>query len=348
MSFSCEEIADGLVKFFLRWLGISENNKVTINKKGQKAVATIPLQANPSNQNTDKLLKQFGIPESTRSLLWITDEKLSKVIDPLSYRIEFRTIPKESEDNKYNFYAEPSLIWIRFPIKPSGQKMQEPFYWPTYAKLNPEQKWEYLSWLKDVTQKTNLSYVFLYYYGLERHLLLGDYDGAVNETFKLIKYHKKGSFVDYAISALIAASAHKKRLDIVEKYPEILYEITNESLYLRMLAGEDLTSEDILRFFNQKKVDRNHHVIEMVKSNQVLFRNELEKSFNSFVRINNGLLKKFKTSDLEKSFSFSFANPSFPQEIRSFNVPQLLCNETLQSSIRKIISDTYKKCKQQI
>ncbi len=300
------------------------------NHANQTNIINKPLQVNTSNQNTDKFLKQLGIPEPTRSLLWI---------------IEIRTTPKEPEENKYNFYAEPSLIWTRFSIKPSDQHLQEPFYYPSYTELSSEQRWEYLNFLKDITQKTNLSYVFLYYYGLERHLLFGDYDGAVEEIFRLIKYHNEASFPHYAISALIAASAYKKRLDIVEKYPEILYELTNESVYLRMLSGTDLTAEDILNLFHQKMIDRNHYVIELAERYPDLFKKELTKTFNDYATSNGGLLKKLRSSQLEKRNTISFANISFSQEIRTFKTSEVLYNKELQTSIRKIISDTYKKCK---
>lgn len=296
------------------------------------------------NQNTDKFLIQLGIPEPTRSLLWIIDEDITKIKNPMVFIIEIRTTPKEPEENKYNFYAEPSLIWTRLPIKPSNQHLKEPLYYPSYPILSPEQRWEYLNWLKDITQKTNLSYVFLYYYGLERHLLFGDYDGAVEEIFRLIKYHNEGSFPQYAISALIAASAYKKRLDIVEKYPEILWELTNESLYLRMLSGADLTAEDILNLFNQKMIGRNHYVIELAERYPDLFKNELTEIFNNYTTSNGGLLKNLRSSQLKKRDTISYANISFSQEIRTFKTTEMLYNKELQANIRKIISDTYKKC----
>lgn len=320
------------------------NNKDKDNEN-QANIITKPLQVNSSNRNTDKFLKQFDIPKPTRSLLWITDENVSKIKDSMSFIIEFRTTPKKAEKDKYNFYAEPSLIWTRLPIQQDSQHMKEPFYYPSYPRLTPKQRWEYLNWLKDITQETNLSYVFLYYYGLERHLLFGNYDEAVREIFLLIEHHNKRSFVRYAISALIAASAHKKRFDIIKKYPEIVYELTNESMYLRLLSGADLTIEDIINLFNQKKVNRNHHVIKLVEKYPDLFKKELTKVFNDYVISNGGLLDKLKSSHLEKRDAVYFANTSFASEIRTFKTVKVLYNKELQANIRKIISDTYKKCK---
>ena len=79
-------------------------------------------------------------------------------------------------------------------------------YWPSYSAFSPEARYEYLRWLSDITQPTNLSYVFLYFYGLERHLLVGEYDAAVDEIVRLLKAHPKKSFIQYASQSLIIAS----------------------------------------------------------------------------------------------------------------------------------------------
>ena len=62
-------------------------------------------------------------------------------------------------------------------IRPSDPTaVPTPDYYPSYAGLSPEQRWVYLNWLTDVSQPVYIGYVFLYYYGLERQLLSGDFN----------------------------------------------------------------------------------------------------------------------------------------------------------------------------
>jgi len=91
---------------------------------------------------------------------------------------------------------DPSTIFIRMPIaKPDDiNNVPTPGYYPTYASLSPRQKWIYLNWLQDVSKPVNIGYVFLYYYGLERHLVLGEFDLAFDEILCLRKYHNNQWF----------------------------------------------------------------------------------------------------------------------------------------------------------
>src|SRR6056297_1143355 len=124
-------------------------------------------------------------------------------------------------DNKSSIYAEPSLIWTKLPIRANNGLEKRPIYYPSYFKLSPECRYQYLNWLQDITKETNLSYVFLYYYGLERHLLVGSYDSAVDEIIRLVKYHDKGSLKSYASNALLASSVYRERFNILDRAPFI-------------------------------------------------------------------------------------------------------------------------------
>ncbi|KKU88692.1 MAG: PBS lyase HEAT domain protein repeat-containing protein [Candidatus Gottesmanbacteria bacterium GW2011_GWA2_47_9] len=161
------------------------------------------------------LIPSFQIPEPTRSLLWITDEDTSKISSPMEFKIVIkvtsRGVEAEAIDERYNFFSEPSLIWTKFPIEQNNELETQAMYYPSYSGLSPKHRFQYLNWLRDITQETNLSYVFLYYYGLERHMLLGNYDLAVDEVIRLINHHKKSSFRTYAINALILASGYRKK-----------------------------------------------------------------------------------------------------------------------------------------
>lgn len=70
---------------------------------------------------------------------------------------------------------DPSLINLRLPIA-SGYpdlSLKQMGYWPSYSNISPEARKAYLSWLaggrKDPS--TDIGYVFLFFYGLERRVL---------------------------------------------------------------------------------------------------------------------------------------------------------------------------------
>ena len=72
--------------------------------------------------------------------------------------------------------SEPSLINFDYEIKyVNSDEVEKPDYNPSYSKLTPEQRGVYWSFLKDpFTGGFDISYVFLFYYGLERHLFKGN------------------------------------------------------------------------------------------------------------------------------------------------------------------------------
>jgi hypothetical protein len=304
------------------------------------------LQIDVFSSNTNNFLNKYGVPEPTRSLLWITNSDPRYIRNSFQYDVSIGKKPIQNNEDIYNLYAEPSLIWTRLPVKKSNSHLIEPIYFPSYSvSLTPEQRWEYLCWLKDIKQKAHLSYVFIYYYGLERHLVLGDYDKAVDEIIKLREFHTHPSFNDYSISALISASAHRKRVDIIQKYPQLLEETTTEAIYLRYLAGKDVTASYIYKLFLEKKVFSHAYLVRLVEKNPDKFKQTLSDVFDEYIYAQGSILGSIHPTSLNTTSCLNFANTSFPPEMRSSKTPDLINNSLLQQHIKKIISATYYRCK---
>lgn len=91
----------------------------------------------------------------------------------------------------------------------SGQYLD---YWPSYERISPSSRKAYLDWLASdrSAPDTPIGYVFLYFYGLERRLML---DGAVEERASIMAeverlvaiYGTSGSFRRYSGELLSAA-----------------------------------------------------------------------------------------------------------------------------------------------
>src|SRR5690606_23253050 len=83
----------------------------------------------------------------------------------------------------------------------SGQDLD---YWPSYEGLSPSSRKAYLDWLASDRSdpETPIGYVFLYFYGLERRLMLEsnglDRDAVIAEVERLISvYGSNNSFRRY-------------------------------------------------------------------------------------------------------------------------------------------------------
>ena len=71
--------------------------------------------------------------------------------------------------------TEPSLIDPRMPVAKSGNYTErQTNYWPNYSEISPQARRAYLLWLADgkSAPDADIGYVFLYFYGLERRIIL--------------------------------------------------------------------------------------------------------------------------------------------------------------------------------
>lgn len=211
---------------------------------------------NKSVDTNNKLARISGlndyllIPEKTRELLWVTDDH-----QPNSGIVSFDPLSGEaiygegiiSLNEIDDIQAEPSLIWTWLPVEPNKSKLpKEPFYYPTYRSLSPQLRFQYLNWLRDISQPTWLSFVFLYLYGLERHLVLGNYEAAVDEIKILLKHHDIGA---YAYNDLALASVIRGK-DILDKIPEIEKNLFDPA-WLRAYYKMPLTPTVVLPYTTQ-------------------------------------------------------------------------------------------------
>ncbi|WP_428304405.1 TerB N-terminal domain-containing protein [Lacipirellula sp.] len=102
---------------------------------------------------------------------------------------------------------DASLIELPLPATRSPVPPESLPYWPTYHEATPRQRGRYLDWLyggrKDPS--IELGYVFIFFYGLERRVLIDGADHAivVDELLRLLAaYDKSNSFQNYATSLL--------------------------------------------------------------------------------------------------------------------------------------------------
>jgi hypothetical protein len=296
------------------------------------------------NLNKD-LVAQFNIPEPTRSLLWVTNEDTSKIQNPGTIEININLSEQTiNEKNGQNYYGEPSLIWTRLPIEPNDGLETEKMYYPSYSHLYPRNRFQYLRWLTDITKETNLSYVFLYYYGLERHLLVGNYDMAVDEILKLINVHDQGSFKGYAINALILASGYRKRPDIISKVPFIFDDPTPLALYIQRMANVPLNASQIIKLSNRVGFTNKRYIWKYPEE----FKQDLQNLLNKYQTDHGDILQNVDTSKLPNDGWAMMANTSLPDNIQSIKFPSIQDDQQFKVTLKQLLQEAHLKVKEDV
>lgn len=270
---------------------------------------------------------RIDIPEPTKSLLWISNDDPSTIRHAGVITITINISVEEDEvkadvhaGKESGLEAEPSMIWVKLPRQVNNELETRPMYYPSYSGLSPIHRYQYLMWLTDITKPTNLSYVFLYYYGLERHLLIGSYEGAVEEIKRLLHYHDKGTFRTYAARALLTASLHRKRPDILQKIPTLLDETSNLGLVTRVLAKLPFRPEDIISASYRAGFTNKRYL----KLQPELFTNTLRDILNEYEKEYGSLSESIDISKLPTSRESLFANLSIPEKYSEIEIPQLV------------------------
>ena len=145
-----------------------------------------------------------------------------------------------------NGYGSPDncLINLSLDARPVGQGNPDAglTYWPSYSRLPPGTRHAYLEWLAGERSNpaTNIGYVFLYFYGLERRLMLdeapGDAAMVLAEVERLREvYGTNASFRGYSNRLIAAARA---RLGLESSIAPVFERIGSDlPLGLRMTLG---------------------------------------------------------------------------------------------------------------
>lgn len=186
----------------------------------KKDVTQKSLMESASKEIVTFAQSTFTLHEDLKGLVWIADGKFKNYASKANSEKSFET-------NGIRFSIsmmgqnEPSLIFTKEIITaPRNDLMVErPPYFPTYIGLTPEQKWIYLKLLANPYDTSiDIGFVFILYYGLERHLLEGDFETAFKVILKLRDVHTNKSFQSYSANALVLTSMLYKRGDLALEF----------------------------------------------------------------------------------------------------------------------------------
>lgn len=293
--------------------------------------------------NIEPYFETLAIPENIKELLWFADGKY-KNYNPEKNKHVFQN---ELFKIEYFFENEPSLIYSQLPI--SGSHKRDPQesigYFPSYRDLSPEERRTYLEWLCDVTQPVDIGYVFVYYYGLERHLIFGKCKEAVDMILLLRQHHKNNSFNSYSSSALIMASVLHRDRDMFERVTKEIEDTPcdNVRLIAKYLLREDLTVDEIISLSSKAGFKNKRYIKEYPE----LFRDKL--SFLLKAEFGGEFLPFY---NLKTEFSLqrelTFANISLSEETRSPALPSIISNGEFTSLIYNLLNSAHEKVKEEL
>ncbi|MEI9412249.1 TerB N-terminal domain-containing protein [Mesorhizobium salmacidum] len=252
-------------------------------------------------------------------------------------------LPRQgSSTDPENCLIDPRLT-VATHGDPLGQTMG---YWPSYSSISPPARKSYLDWLAGSRSDPNayIGYVFLYFYGLERRLMLEesppDADGVVAEVCRLLQvYGGNGSFKRYAGELLSAYQLKSARLP--EKFDleveENSYEIPimlKVALGMRVRSGEAIEPDLLLAYVLADPETRVRTPARRAQTQlRELFAEAVEKQYPNGVRVPAAGVRKLKVNYRACSGTFDLA-------IRPFGVlPDITNRSEPIGGARRIFDD---------
>jgi hypothetical protein len=274
---------------------------------------------NQLNIHNTSYLSQFSLHPDLYDLIWIGDG------DEKNYEHESKTYKTEYFTIRFSYRrSEPSSIYTNLNISEplNSSNLGNLGYYPSYSGMSEQQRWRYLHFLNDpYSSDIDIGYVFVLYYGLERHLLKGDYQKAFGVILKLRRFHIHSSFISYSTGALIISSVIHDRKDNIKV---LLSEVIDRnhhihpSMYMIMKAiiHERVHADEVMKFYKKFELSNTHYI----RKYPELFSNELKKLLDSEPEIKQ-YPHNYISDNSPMDLVLVFANISF--ETRDIRLPDL-------------------------
>lgn len=204
---------------------------------------------------TSPKTEEFKIPPDVLELLWMSDGPYANYTPHKTCTTEDNRGYRDVVNRMNSLLVEPSCISIKMPVKePSNRLFLPPLsYYPQYSQLTSEQRWRYLTWLRDVTVPIDIGYVFLFYYGLECHLFMGKFQSAFKMIVKLRKHQFNTSFEGYSNNSMLASMIYHRDFSLYDLFESVQREsspITTLQVVAKYQSNTPLTASEIMRLSN--------------------------------------------------------------------------------------------------
>lgn len=254
-----------------------------------------------------------NIHPDIRDLLWIADSSMKN-----NYTDENNNCSINNDFFNFNSYftEEPSTIFTDLPIEEpeNPSNILSPSYFPIYKDLLPTQKWIYLKALQNpYDDNIDIGYIFILYYGLERHLIKGNFEKAFNVILKLRKIHKNSSFQTYSMDALMFSSIISSRHDLYELFAKE-YDLNdnfgevNSFILNKILTSKPIKPEELVTLARRFEFTNTKYIKEYPELFLNTLKSVYEETFKNDSFYPNKFFNKISTPKYKK---YIFANMSF-------------------------------------
>ena len=325
-------------------------NKV-IKAKAIKCKHCKAMLDNTAISKSDSLaIRPDKVPEDVLQLLWFSDGLYANFSSQIEHVV---TTAAEGFIFKISMMGaiEPSLISMELPIIiPNNTLEVEPLtYYPSYSSISPQQRWIYLNWLRSIESTIDIGYVFIFYYGLERHLFFGNYEAAFDMILRLRKHHKNNSFNIYSSNALVAATLFHKREDLFVKFISSLESFDDVDLshvyaLAKRLLGIALSPAELMALAKQVGFTNKRYL----KSEKDLFELELRKVLLDKRGEEKLSLEKYSLNECPLANQMIIANYSLEPEQRTISVPSLIREKAFSSEVLVLLQSAHENVKERL
>lgn len=321
------------------------------SRSKSEAKEPAPISA---EQPVIKDFPSIRIHDDLVDLIWIADgpyrnysgnEQTSHRFEAGGFRFEFVTSHQD----------EPSLIYTNQKVArpPNPAAVERPSYFPTYSGLSPQQKWMYLEFLSNpYRQVSDIGYVFVLYYGLERHLLSGDFDKAFDVVLKLRDVHPNKSFQAYSAQALILTCMLHNKGEYIVRFIQSLdkdYEFNfSDNLFLICFFsfGIPVKASDFMRMAKTFGFTNTNYI----RKYPDLFKANLEASTQQRYGQQSLILDRILAPSDLRTVKFEqigiFANVSIIDE--SVPVPMLAEVPSLKNRVYELLQEAHDSTKRRL
>ena len=319
-------------------------------KKKNDKLTESSLEVAPAT-GTSLSVRGSTVHNDLRDLVWIGDGKYKNYKQATSNK---NTMEINGIRISISFMnqEEPSLIYTNQKVTQlkNINEVERPPYYPTYSGLTPEQKWVYLKLLSNPYDSSiDIGFVFILYYGLERHLLSENFEEAIDVILKLRDVHTNKSFQVYSANAIVLSCMLHQRGDLVLKFIESLdkeHELAfSDNLFLICYFSFDLPllPQDIMRMAKTFEFNNMNYI----KKYPGLFIESLTEAIKSKVGMESVDLKKYLTSSeikkVKKQDVSIFANMSIND--KSIPIPLLSDNFKLKREMYNFLETAHENVK---
>lgn len=308
--------------------------KYVKSKQDAKKTLTSQIQKSAPLQSRSQRIAPFEINNSVASII----ERIPPQIVNLLW---FKNGPLQNYfDNTAGIQPEPSAIDVYLPISDVVSQSTPLDYYPSYEKLTPRERTIYLNWLTDITQPIDIGYVFIFYYGLERHLISGKSNDALDTILLLRKHHNNDSFLCYSGNAVVLYYLMNKKWDALQNTDTDMLPI-NVRLLISVLTKQELSAYEIMVAHKSFGFTNERYI----KNEPDLFLSSLEKKLIEKYAKPTFIVKDSDLSSTTSTFPIMLSNYSLLPEQRMIEFPDITSAPRIHSKLNSLLVETHESVK---